>query len=440
MALQDLTPQLRTRLSRLERVVGVFVAFATLLLVAGLAYYIYQRAVSKGWGKRKLPYFTFVHNATGIKVGQKIKLMGFDIGEVTQIEAQEPGAYYDVFLALQVVEPYDGYLWEDSRAKVGASDFLGNRFIELTKGTNGPATYLFHPIKEVKLQEAPDLLGNSQLFFAEEIYGQYKTNLVVPVNARFDDPTLKKIVDAGSVVSIRLFDKAVKSKQPTGLWSSQDGRYYPPNENAETRKGYFLVPDEAPALNERLETVAAQAERMVALIENALPNVLALTNRLQLVLDNVVAATAHADEILANARPIVANLTQITENIRKPDGSLGQWLIPPDLSLQLTQALASANTILTNSDAQITALATGLDQTIENLANITGNLHAQVKANTNVVSEVSKLIIDTDDMVQGLKRHWLLRSAFKKQSSQAPPVAPGRSPARSPKDGGQIRP
>src|SRR5262245_47093265 len=118
MALQDLTPQLRTRLSRLERVVGVFVMLATLLLVAGLAYYVYQRAQAKGWGKRKLPYFTFARNAAGLKVGQAVKLMGRDVGTVTVIELQEPGAYYDVFIAFEIVEPYDGYLWEDSRAKI----------------------------------------------------------------------------------------------------------------------------------------------------------------------------------------------------------------------------------------------------------------------------------------------------------------------------------
>jgi ABC-type transporter Mla subunit MlaD len=409
--------------------VGVFVAFAALLLVAGLAFYVHQRAKRKGWFDQKLPYFTFVRTGTGLKVGDPVKLMGFDIGEITKIEAEEPGAYFDVFVAFQVKSPYDGYLWDDSRAKVGASDFLGKRFIELAKGTNGTPTYLFHPMREVSLQEAALLSETNQWHFAEDIFDGLGTTLLVPVNSRLSKGTLEtNLIPAASVTSIRLYDKGVKTKKPTGLWDFKDARYRDPNENAETRKGYFLVPIEAPALTERLEEV-------VNLVESALPNVLALTNRLQLVLDNAATATARADEILANARPIVANLTQITENIRKPDGSLGQWLIPPDLSLQLTQALASANAILTNSDAQITALATGLDQTIENLANITGNLHAQVKANANIVSEVSKLIIDTDDMVQGLKRHWLLRSAFKGKSSPPPP--PARAPARSPKDGGR---
>src|SRR5258706_3662654 len=99
MALQDLTPQLRTRLSRLERLVGLFVAGATILLLAGLAFYIYQTGQRKGWFERKLAYFTFVRNAAGLKVGQPVMLMGFDIGEITEITPQEPGDFYDVFVA-----------------------------------------------------------------------------------------------------------------------------------------------------------------------------------------------------------------------------------------------------------------------------------------------------------------------------------------------------
>ncbi|HXJ72631.1 MAG TPA: hypothetical protein VNM37_07250, partial [Candidatus Dormibacteraeota bacterium] len=75
MALQDLTPQLRTRLDRLERVVGLFVLVATLLLLAGLVFYVRQTAQRRGWGLRKLPYFTFVRSAGGLKVGQSVQLM-----------------------------------------------------------------------------------------------------------------------------------------------------------------------------------------------------------------------------------------------------------------------------------------------------------------------------------------------------------------------------
>ena len=53
MALQDLTPQLRTRLSRMERGVGCFVMLAVGLLVFGFVYYIYNTAERKGWFKTK---------------------------------------------------------------------------------------------------------------------------------------------------------------------------------------------------------------------------------------------------------------------------------------------------------------------------------------------------------------------------------------------------
>src|SRR5437667_6525637 len=112
MALQDLTPQLRTRLSRLERLVGWFVTVATLLLLLGLAYYIYQLAKSRGWFLTKVPYFTFVRNAAGLGVGDRVRLMGFDAGEIIHIDPQPPDdPDFNVFIQFRIKEPYYGYLW-----------------------------------------------------------------------------------------------------------------------------------------------------------------------------------------------------------------------------------------------------------------------------------------------------------------------------------------
>ena len=121
-------------------------------------------------------------------------------------------------------------------------------------------------------------------------------------------------------------------------------------------------------------------------------------------------------------------------------GSLGEWLLPTNLNTQLSgtltnarTTLASANRMLTNSDAHVAELATTLNRALEELAGITSNLHHQVDANTNILSDLSKLVVDTDHMVQGLKRHWLLRSAFKEKATNAPVRTPSRK-AVSPKD------
>ena len=56
MALQDLTPQLRTRLNQMEVAVGLFVAMAALLLLAGTGYYLKHTAERKGWLVEKAKY------------------------------------------------------------------------------------------------------------------------------------------------------------------------------------------------------------------------------------------------------------------------------------------------------------------------------------------------------------------------------------------------
>ena len=84
---------------------------------------------------------------------------------------------------------------------------------------------------------------------------------------------------------------------------------------------------------------------------------------------------------------------------------------------QLQGSLTNANALLGHTDTNLTAL-------LINLANITSNLNAQVQANSNILSSVSKIVVDTDNFVQGLKRHWLLRSAFKQENAAAKTNAP----------------
>ena len=81
MAVQDLTPQLRTRLSKVERAVGVFVVLATLLLLAGFAFYIYSTAQRKGWFKEKFLYHTYVESAGGIRVGDRLSRLRAKYGD-----------------------------------------------------------------------------------------------------------------------------------------------------------------------------------------------------------------------------------------------------------------------------------------------------------------------------------------------------------------------
>jgi ABC-type transporter Mla subunit MlaD len=341
MALQDLTPQLRTRLRRVEKIVGLFVTLATLVLVTGFVYYLYHTAARKGWFVAKAQYYTFAMTAEGLNVGDNVKLMGFDVGQITVIETEPPGSWYGVFIGFEVRRPYYGYIWSDSKVRIAVADFLGRRQLELVKGYDGlPTIYEEH--------------GRVARMLAK---GQQ-----VPV--------------------------------------------------AELKQGVFVPPLEEPALTER-------AEKLLTQIEAALPHVFSLTNQLHATLVNLSQLTASAVELTSNAnhlvvgaQPIVTNLVTITTRLQDPHGSLGEWLIPTNINAQLTATLGSANALVTNLNQQVTVLSSGLNDTLLNLAGITGNLRLQVEANDQILAELSRLLVETDDLVQGLKRHWLLRGAF----------------------------
>jgi hypothetical protein len=47
-------------------------------------------------------------------------------------------------------------------------------------------------------------------------------------------------------------------------------------------------------------------------------------------------------------------------------------------------------------------------------------LNAQVQANSNMLAQISDIVVHSDQFVQGLKHFWLLRSAFKTPKTNAP--------------------
>lgn len=362
MPVQDLTPQLRTRLKRVERAVGWFVLLATLLLLAGFSYYAYATAKRKGWFLEKVRYYTYLRSGTGLNPGDTVFLMGFPAGRILEVTGTEPGKNwftengYDVFVKFEMDEPFYGYVWTDSQVRVGTGDLLGKRILEVTKGTVGEVTAIdkVRPIMVLK------------------------------------DPFPKLV-----------FDYIPQIQQP---------------------KGYFVHASESPALSVRIDALADQ-------VRDALPGILALTNQIAVVLDNSARLTQHLDETTLELQPILDNVAVISSRLTNGPGALGEWLIPPELNRDLQRTLAtaastleSAEGTLTNVDTNLVLLATSLNKTLQNLADITGNLSQQVKANDQMLKQISDAIVHTDGLVQGLKRHWLLRSAFKDEKPVAPPA------------------
>src|SRR5436190_7555221 len=261
MALQDLTPQLRTRLSRMERAVGWFVLLAAALLIFGFVYYVYNTAERKGWFKIKAPFFTFTDRATGLKEGDPVKLMGLDVGQITDIKAMAAEQFeYNMYVEFEIKHPYYDYIWTlGSKAKVTTADLLGKRNLEVTKGTGGHPAYDFNPLREIPLAEAQSLPEWQKWEFAEDIYDASETNIIVQATALLST-NLAKVASFG-LKQIRVLDarKDQKKKFMTAVWNDKEGRYEPYTKKS--RNLYWLKSDESPAVTERLEKVIDDVEK-----------------------------------------------------------------------------------------------------------------------------------------------------------------------------------
>jgi hypothetical protein len=210
--------------------------------------------------------------------------------------------------------------------------------------------------------------------------------------------------------SILAFHISEDQRHIVSMWNESLQRYEEFNET----NAYQLQSAESPAISDQLQAIVLE-------VQQALPNVLALTNKLAAVLDNAANATSNLNVTIADAQPLVTNFAAISAELHGP-GALGAWVLGTNAPFQVERALTNANSLLVHADTNLDQLTDQIGQTLDNLADITSNLNLQVQANSNLLGGISKTVMDSDSFIQGLKHHWLLRSAFKTRATNQPAI------------------
>ena len=345
-------------------------------------------------------------------MGDPVYMMGFPVGEITSVEPQKPYEPHNVEIQFEITDPYFRYLWTGgSHLKVNSADFLGKRQLEVTRGTNGYAICVTQPVTMFSnLDElAQDVAAEpGQWQLSQDVFDE-NSNLLFHAYNILTASNLQIIV-AMKPDSIYAYNNTIDRKRIVASW---DGRYH---------HYKIFKPGDDTAWLHAVETppISDQLQAMVSQVQSALPGILSLTNKIAAVLDNTANATSNLNVTVTEARPMVTNFAAISAQLREPGGPL-VWALGANGNDQIQGALTNMNSLLANTDTNLAAI-------LIHLADLTGNLNAQVQANTNMLGSISKIVIDTDDLVQGLKRHWLLRSAFKVKATNAPPTTPTLPP------------
>ena len=372
MALHDLTPQMRTRLGRVERLVGVFLLITGVLMVGVFAYFVRHTAIERGWFLTKVPYYTYVADATGVQVGTQVTMMGFNIGEVTLVDQMPMDPWYatnnyNVFIGFRVRDPYQGYILTDSVVRVGAGDLLGARSLEVSRGRSGLPT--------VKTAKDQPMLMLSDAF-------RYEPSLT--------------------------------------------NRTYAPLEKS--KNGFWLPAEEAFPIQQRVTDIANA-------VNAALPGIFGLTNQVNPSLKNLDLLMLSLRDTLPKVEGLMGDVRgtlQAVDPLLRTPGGIGDLLVPTNLNAQLTTTLSNLNPgsgpiglTLSNLNLRMTEVGTTLS-----------NVNLQLQSNTNLVRNADLLTRDVASLAVTLetlfKRHWLFRSAYRTNQPESP--RPPRRPSRSPKE------
>ncbi len=383
MALQDLTPQLRTRLRKVEWMVVLFLGGTTLLMLASLGWFIFRTGEARGWWVDEVPYYTYVGDATGIKVGTPVHMMGFKVGEVTKVDALpleqlRSWDYYQTnqfraFVGFKVRDRrpsrYPGYIGSDSRVKLGGFpvEIAGGVVLEISVGSMG-ATLTTKDLPGGEIGVLSDKFAYDEL------------------SAKKDSPNM---------------------------------RYVP---LSEAENGYYLPLDQSETLLSQVQQVLSKVRGIGTKVDAALPG---LTEELYLTLTNVHAITAQLRPNVGPPGALGAMVlpTNLVARLGQP-GGLGELIIPTNINEHLVSVLARVPGTLSNLDdrmASLGGLITNLTRGTAPLGNVVTNLDMAVadvrltlaEVRSNTVPEATGLLRTLDSFVEGLKRHWLFRGAFK---------------------------
>ena len=403
----------------MERAVGWFVFLATALLLFGFGYYIYHTAERKGWFKIKAPFFTYVQSSSGLNVGDPVVMMGFPVGQITLIKPMPVRDPHNVKIEFEIVDDYFRHIWTGgSYIKVNSADFLGKRQLEVTRGTNGYSIVVTQPVTMfTNLDELAHNLAAEpgQWQLSQDVFDEH-SNLVFHA---YDTLTASNLQVIAALQPESLYAYNNQQKDKHSIVASWDGRVH---------HYKIFKPGDDTAWLRAMETppISDQLQAMISQLQSALPGILSLTNKLSAVLDNAANVTSNLNTTIVAAQPLVTNFAVISGQLREP-GGLGVWALGTNGDGQIQATLTNVNLLLTHTDTNLNALVASVGQTLDNLAGITSNLNVQVQANSNLLWGISKTVTDADDLMQGLKHHWLLRSAFKTKATNSPMQKPASS-------------
>jgi phospholipid/cholesterol/gamma-HCH transport system substrate-binding protein len=104
-------------------------------------------------------YNTSFDDVSGLKPGAPVRMGGIDVGHVTEVGYNKKDAKdTTIYVSFEVVTSEVGRIRKDSKARIGTKGLLGDKIIEITRGSETADS--LPPNSYIDSEVAPDMFGN----------------------------------------------------------------------------------------------------------------------------------------------------------------------------------------------------------------------------------------------------------------------------------------
>lgn len=109
------------------------VGITVLVSVSALVVLIFLMSNTAGLFTKRITLYTYVDNASGLRVGAPVRLQGVDVGNVTEIKIIHGHGVTPVRLMMRISlkEGVKGFIKKDTTATLGTAGVLGETFVDL---------------------------------------------------------------------------------------------------------------------------------------------------------------------------------------------------------------------------------------------------------------------------------------------------------------------
>jgi phospholipid/cholesterol/gamma-HCH transport system substrate-binding protein len=354
--------QMYFRIRHVDRYVGILVVLAVVLVVVALVFL----ARGQQWFAKRSMYRVTFSRVQGLKPGTSVTISGMEVGQVKSLHLTPQSK---VELILDVLQKYGENIRQDSRATV-AMALLGGKSVEITVGSPGqPSLPEGSIIPSEEPKEITDLL--------KEI--DFKTPL-----KKLDDAleNLKSITQKLNDPRGELFTLLKSVEFVTAQLKNGQGNV-----------GAIL---QDPKMHREIMASLESIRRSLSRVEEATQNASDFSRILPGAGEEVARAAKEVPEVLQDVKKAVSDLPPIMENVRKAASHAA--MIAEDL-----RDIAR--------DGKVIA---------RDVKEITGSVQKGPPRIPDLMASTQETVEDADQLIQGLKNHWLLRGSMPRVKEEMP--------------------